>query len=62
MEARPRAVELGGINLRAQLRARVHASRADLLPIINQAIERLRSTGQIEALLLEAPQPAGISH
>ena len=54
MKRVPRRLELGGVNWRAKLRARVHMSRSDLLPVLNAAIERLHVEGRIEELVMKA--------
>lgn len=44
-------VVLGKVYMRLPIRARVHKSRADLLPRINDAIGRLKASGKIDALV-----------
>jgi len=53
MRLKPRPLALGPVHTVADLRVRLHRSRADLMPAINRAIAALRSTGRIEDILKE---------
>lgn len=56
MAIKPRPLELGGIHNRVPIVARVHKSRADLLPRLNAAIARLQENGDLQALMA-TPSP-----
>ena len=47
----PRALELGDLANYTNLHARVHISRADLLPRLNAAIARMKASGRIKQIL-----------
>jgi len=49
-----RPLEMGEVNAVAALRARVHKDYADLLPMLNRSIAKLKETGRIEALVKRA--------
>lgn len=51
MAQTPRDLELGGLSSYVSLHARVHISRADLLPRLNAAIARLKKNGRIREIL-----------
>ncbi|MFC4349365.1 substrate-binding periplasmic protein [Kordiimonas lipolytica] len=53
MRLKPRPLVLGPVHTVADLRVRVHRSRADLLPRINRAIAALKDAGRIEDILKE---------
>jgi len=51
MAKTPRNLELGDISSYTNLHARVHISRADLLPRLNAAIAKLKKNGRIREIL-----------
>lgn len=56
MRLKPRSLELGPVHFTADLRVRIHQSRADLLEPINQAIGRLKAVGRITSILGQTDQ------
>jgi len=54
MARQPRDLELGGVSNYISLLARVHTSRADLLPRLNAAIARMKKDGRIQKILQTA--------
>jgi ABC-type amino acid transport substrate-binding protein len=53
LRLKPRPLELGPVHTVADLRVRVHKSRADLLPALNEAIATLRTKGRVADILKE---------
>lgn len=51
MAQTPRQLQMGTINSRAQLRARIHRNYANLLPVLNASIAKLKDTGRLNLLL-----------
>ena len=51
MLKKPRNLELGDLSAKTAMHARVHRSRAELLPRLNAAIARLKKTGRIKEII-----------
>ncbi|NVJ99696.1 MAG: transporter substrate-binding domain-containing protein [Alphaproteobacteria bacterium] len=63
MRLKPRALALGPVHFVADLRVRIHNSRADLVEPINAAIAKLRNAGRIAEILHETEtERAGRGH
>jgi hypothetical protein len=54
MAKKVRNLEMGGIANYSNLHARVHISRADLLPRLNAAIAKMKKNGRIQKILADA--------
>jgi len=62
MARHPRALVLGDVSNYTSLHARVHISRADLLPRLNAAIGRMKKDGRIQKILKDAIQSKSRPH